>query len=110
MPLTFDEIAVGQKYIAAEHIDAAAMDAFRALSGDSNPLHMDRTAARQQGATKSPKDPSVSGDPGQPVDPARPPRTTIVLSNNNPVHFAALIFLAWATSLTPACFRRQSVS
>jgi acyl dehydratase len=49
VPLSFGEIAVGQKYTAAERIDEAAMDAFRALSGDSNPLHTDVTAARQQG-------------------------------------------------------------
>ena len=49
MPLTFDEIAVGQKYIATGHIDTAAMDAFQALSGDSNPLHTDHRAAQQQG-------------------------------------------------------------
>ena len=48
MPLTFAEIAVGQTYGASARMDGA-MGAFQSLSGDANPLHSDRTIARQQG-------------------------------------------------------------
>ena len=47
--LAFADIAVGQKYGAGERMDAAAMDVFQSLSGDTNPLHTDVVAARLQG-------------------------------------------------------------
>ena len=44
---TFDSLTVGETYLREHLIDAGLVDAFAALSGDANPLHMDGAYAAE---------------------------------------------------------------
>ncbi len=46
---TFDEIKIGQKEVFETRITADMMDAFKNISGDTNPLHCDKEFANHQG-------------------------------------------------------------
>ncbi|MBR4421472.1 MAG: MaoC family dehydratase [Erysipelotrichaceae bacterium] len=45
----FDDLSIGQSISFETEITAQMMDAFRDLSGDENPLHVDETFAKAQG-------------------------------------------------------------
>ena len=48
-PLTIDDISEGQVASFRTTIDQAAVDAFAALTGDTNPLHTDERFAKRRG-------------------------------------------------------------